>query len=391
MSSDEKEKLDLQSVLDGLGQGVLLFSSDGKLKLENLAARTILGTDLAVLREKGWSAASVLFNAKQNSPDDTIDAVRTRALKSERPVRFHTYRSGAYIPCYAAAVQGENGEVYTMITLEISDWSALTGEIDRFQHEMREAIDATQGHVDLIEQSMKVLKPKDTIDVLKRRIGGFTRLIAIHMHRVGRFMEMLPRLQAIRTGVVAEEVRQGRRKLTLDNFFEDFLEELDEINLLDPETADTDPRGRVKLVVPGKLMVAAHPHYVTRILRDVLRNAIMYSMKATPVKIQAQAKNQVVQIDIIDEGYGIRQKERDRVFEPFQRARQPQIIGEFGYGLSLYLCKAEVEAMNGKMWFDSEEGVGTTFSFTLPVWMDLEDSAVAASASSSSSSDSDKP
>ena len=47
---------------------------------------------------------------------------------------------------------------------------------------------------------------------------------------------------------------------------------------------------------------------------------------------------------MIDQGYGIRAKEADRVFAPFQRARQPQIIGEFGYGLSLYLAKAEVEA-----------------------------------------------
>jgi len=75
-----------------------------------------------------------------------------------------------------------------------------------------------------------------------------------------------------------------------------------------------------------------------------------------------------VQISIKDEGYGVREKERERVFAPFQRARQPQIISEFGYGLALYLCKHEVEAMNGKLWFDSEEKVGSTFSVKLPAW-----------------------
>jgi K+-sensing histidine kinase KdpD len=84
---------------------------------------------------------------------------------------------------------------------------------------------------------------------------------------------------------------------------------------------------------------------------------------------------------VIDEGYGIRAKEFERVFAQFQRARQPQIIGEFGYGLSLYLCKHEVEAMNGKIWFQSEEAVGTTFSFKLPAWR--EDSTAASSSSSS--------
>ncbi|MEZ4668710.1 MAG: ATP-binding protein [Anaerolineae bacterium] len=88
----------------------------------------------------------------------------------------------------------------------------------------------------------------------------------------------------------------------------------------------------------------------------------MYSMKATPIMIMAHTStgNVSAQIDVVDEGYGVRAKEFERVFMPFERARQPQIIGEFGYGLSLYLCKQEVEAMNGKVWFESEEGVGTT-------------------------------
>jgi signal transduction histidine kinase len=363
-------KLDLQALIDGMGQGVMFFSSDGKLITENLAARTILGTDLNLLREKGWSAAATLFNAKQNNPDETADAIRAQALKSERPIRFHIYRSGAYIPCWAAAVQGENGDVFTMITLEAPDWTAMTGEMKRFQQEMREAVDATQGHIDLIKQSMKVHKPTDTAANLSKRIGGFTRLIDLHMHRVSRFMEMMERLQDVRTGAMRENVKQARKKIALSTFVEDFLEELDEIPLLDPETEDTDPRSRLHVNIPDDLVISAAPHYTTRILRDVIRNAIMYSMKAAPVKITAQMKNLAVQIDIVDEGYGIRQKERERVFEPFQRARQPQIMGEFGYGLSLYLSKQEVEAMNGKMWFDSEEGVGTTFSFTLPKWMD---------------------
>ena len=71
---------------------------------------------------------------------------------------------------------------------------------------------------------------------------------------------------------------------------------------------------------------------------------------------------------VIDEGYGIRASDSERVFLPFTRSRQPQIMGEFGYGLSLYLCKNEVEAMNGRIWFESEEGTGTTFSIKLPGW-----------------------
>ncbi len=60
MAADRK--FDIQVVLDGLGQGVLIFSNDGRLVLDNLAARTILSTDINVIRDEGWAATEVLFN-----------------------------------------------------------------------------------------------------------------------------------------------------------------------------------------------------------------------------------------------------------------------------------------------------------------------------------------
>jgi len=100
----------------------------------------------------------------------------------------------------------------------------------------------------------------------------------------------------------------------------------------------------------------------------VLRNALMYSPPSTPIIMRATRlmPSEVVQIDIVDQGCGIRPKEAERVFAPFQRARQPQVMAEFGYGISLYLVKAELDAMGGRIWYESEEGVGTTFSIKLP-------------------------
>ena len=55
------------------------------------------------------------------------------------------------------------------------------------------------------------------------------------------------------------------------------------------------------------------------------------------------------------------------MFLPFARARQPQIIGVDGYGLSLYLARAEIEMMGGSIWFESAENHGSVFSFRLPI------------------------
>lgn len=283
--------------------------------------------------------------------------------------------------CWAAAVHGTAGDLFTMVTIESPDWSAITELMTRFRDEVLTAASATQGHTHLISQSMKSPKPGETVEQLSRRLSGFIGLISTHMHRIERLMGLFERLEEVRTGRLVETVRAERRKINLSDFIEDYLEGLDEIDLLDPETEAQDYRSRISATIPDGLYVHASPQRVTNILHDLLRNAIMYSMKATPIMIltQASTQSQSVQIDVVDEGYGIRAKEFDRVFSLFERARQPQIMGEFGYGLSLFLCKHEVEAMNGKIWFESEETVGTTFSFKLPMWR--EDSASSSSSS----------
>jgi signal transduction histidine kinase len=180
---------------------------------------------------------------------------------------------------------------------------------------------------------------------------------------------MMARLAAIRTGALRADVRDQRRRIDLAAFIEDFIEKvLDEADLLDPETDPSSCRRRIHTDVPA-LLVAAPPLHLYKVLRDVLRNALMYSMKATPIRLTAApVGSHAVQIDIADEGYGIRASEVDRIFKPFMRGRQPQILSEFGYGLSLYLCKHEIEAMGGYLWLTSEEGVGTTVHIKLLAW-----------------------
>jgi signal transduction histidine kinase len=367
----QNKGLDTQTVIDGMGQGVLIFDRLNRLVLDNRAARTFLGADYKAVRDEGWSAAAMLFNTRQHDPDQTIDSVRARALDADRPVRFYTYRAGERIPCWASAVQGQGSDVFTMITIDTPDWAALNELVTRYVTEVREAVQSTQGHAELIARTLKQSKADGT-EQLSKRLSGFVRLIDVHMHRLQQLTDMVQRLEAVRTGSLREAIRFGRRKVVLLDFVEDFMEELDERKLLDPETDAADYRSRVTLDIPYDLTVAASPSHLTPVLRDLLRNALMYSLKAAPIRLNAAAhpKDNSAQIDVVDEGYGIRAGEVEKIFMPFSRARQPQIMSEFGYGLSLYLCKHEVEAMGGRIWFTSEEGVGTTFSIKLPLWKD---------------------
>ncbi len=365
--------IDFRAMFDGLGQGVLLFDSDDHLILDNLAARSILGPNLVLVRSEGWSACAMLLDARRTEGPNANE-VRAQALRQAEPVRFHTMLGGAYTPCWASAVYGPGGKIFTMITLERPDWKALHELMNTFRSEARMAISSTRGHAELIMQLVKKRPPKMTADELGQRVFGFAEIMATHMHRLNMLMDLLHRLETIRTGELIENARKARRKIILDEYVEDFLEESVDDALVDP-SQDVEWRDRLDIQIPANLAVAASSTHLANVLRDLLRNAVLYSAKGTPITVRAMRLPQgnAIQLDMIDQGYGIRAKEADRIFAPFQRARQPQIIGEFGYGLSLYLAKAEIEAMGGRIWYESEEGVGTTFSLKLPVWQNLPD------------------
>lgn len=72
-----------------------------------------------------------------------------------------------------------------------------------------------------------------------------------------------------------------------------------------------------------------------------------------------------VMVSVIDSGHGISPEDQQRIFNKFERGEEAR--SEFGAGLGLAICKEFVEAHGGKIWVTSEKGVGSTFSFTLPV------------------------
>jgi signal transduction histidine kinase len=359
--------IDYRALIDGLGQGVLLFNAENQLMLDNLAARSILGQNLLLIRAEGWQAMAMLLDGPREG-GSTVDQLREQSLRSPNPIRFHTYFSGAYTPCWIASIYGANGAVLTMIIIEKPDWHAMTELMTTFRNEARMSLSATRGHAELVKQLLRKNEDDPAVQQITQRVFGFTEIIATHMLRLQNLMDLLHRLEIIRTGELSKRIREARRKIMLADFVEDFLEEFADESIADPDMGGGDFRDRLAIHIAEDLTVYASPDHLRAALRDILRNAACYSEPGTEIKLRAlrDITGLNTQIDIIDQGYGVREKEQERVFRPFQRARQPQIIGVDGYGLSLYLTKAELETMGGKIWFESEEGVGSTFSFKLP-------------------------
>lgn len=129
------------------------------------------------------------------------------------------------------------------------------------------------------------------------------------------------------------------------------------------------PEKKVKLVLElGKLpMMEVDPDRVMQVLRNLINNAIKFSKENGKVIIKAELRGKEIFFFVKDEGQGIKKEEQLRIFEPFFQAGGMYNRQVGGTGLGLAICKGIIESQNGKIWFESEFGKGTTFYFTVPL------------------------
>jgi two-component system phosphate regulon sensor histidine kinase PhoR len=142
-------------------------------------------------------------------------------------------------------------------------------------------------------------------------------------------------------------------------------------------------RQGVQLVndVPADLpAIRADPERVGQVLMNLIHNAVKFSRPGGTVTVSAaegrpegepddangSAMGAVV-VRVRDEGVGIPAAEIGRVFERFYKVDRARVRGKGGTGLGLAIARHIVEGHGGRIWVESEEGAGSTFSFTLPV------------------------
>jgi len=103
-----------------------------------------------------------------------------------------------------------------------------------------------------------------------------------------------------------------------------------------------------------------------QVLLNLLSNAIKYNYESGEIAIELSNNDEFLRIAIKDTGPGISEKNQQALFLPFSRIGAENTAIE-GTGIGLSLCKSIVEQLHGEIGLDSEEGVGSTFWFTLPL------------------------
>ncbi|MBF6612418.1 MAG: hypothetical protein IVW55_04750 [Chloroflexi bacterium] len=120
-------------------------------------------------------------------------------------------------------------------------------------------------------------------------------------------------------------------------------------------------------ITPSHLFVNADRHRIEEVVTNLLDNAVKYSNGSHTVKISAAASGDEALVAVHDEGMGIPAGQHAMVFERFYRATNAGANARSGFGLGLFIAREIINRHGGRIWFESSEGKGSTFYFTVPL------------------------
>jgi two-component system sensor histidine kinase KdpD len=119
---------------------------------------------------------------------------------------------------------------------------------------------------------------------------------------------------------------------------------------------------RVQVTMPERPLVDGDYSQLDQLVTNLLENAARHAPEGSTLRIDARPRNGMIEVRVSDEGIGVPDWQRERLFEPFRRGE-----GSSSSGVGLAICKAIVEAHGGRIWVERTPGGGATFAFTLPV------------------------
>ena len=123
----------------------------------------------------------------------------------------------------------------------------------------------------------------------------------------------------------------------------------------------------VTLAVPDDLLMAKmDPQLIVQVLINLTDNAIKYTPAGSSIAVSAQRSGETVRVEVADDGPGIPDAAKEKLFEMFYTAQAKRGDGRRGLGLGLSLCRSIVEAHGGQIGVRDNNPHGTVFWFTLP-------------------------
>ena len=123
----------------------------------------------------------------------------------------------------------------------------------------------------------------------------------------------------------------------------------------------------IETILSEEISVFGDEFFVSTIIRNLLTNAIKFTSHGGQVIVSAVSNNDFAEISFTDTGIGITPEHLEAIFRIDSKISKTGTDKEKGSGLGLILCKDFVEKHGGNIWVTSQLGIGSRFTFTIPI------------------------
>ncbi len=354
----EEERKKDEALLSSIGEGVLAVDVNQNIILLNSAGEQITGFLQEELSDKTVLETIGLLDKKKQvvSPEQSpITKVLADGKQSVLDEVYLKKRDGTFFPARFSVAPTRDADdkiigaivVFSDITHDLEVEQMKQELISIATHELRTPITGIKGYLDMILAGDTGEVNAETKETLQEMSGINQKLADLvdDLLNVGRIeqgrIEVKPvpmDLSQLSADIVKEMSIQAKQK-NLELIYQK------------PENLP---------------QVKADPDRTRQVLINLIGNAVKYTEKGS-VTVSLEPKEKEIVCQVKDTGLGMSKEGQAKLFTKFYRVKTDKTRAITGTGLGLWITKQIVEMMNGKIWMESEEGKGSTFSFSLPM------------------------
>ena len=345
----------LQSILGSAGEGIYGLDREGRAVFVNEAAASMTGHDQAEIL--GRSTHDLVHHHHADGRPYPVSECPVHATLQEgttRRVADEVYwrKDGTSFPVeYSATPIEEDGTVTGAVVIfrDVSERREIDRMKDEFtsvvSHELRTPLTSIRGSLGLLASG--------ALGPLPERGQRMVDIAVQNTDRLVRLINDILDIERIESGEVSMDVRPTDAAGLVQQAAE-VMQGLAE-------------RAGVRLEAAAEpAALVADPDRIVQTLTNLLSNAIKFSPQGGLVTVRARRVGADVLFEVRDTGRGIPADKLGAVFERFQQVDASDAREKGGTGLGLPICRSIVQQHGGRIWAESVEGRGSTFSFTLP-------------------------
>ena len=353
------ERNKLTTTMESIVDGVLALDFDTKVIMINSAALKMLGLKGEQVLEKklddviSMSEGNERLRAADLLPKAVLKEDTILVQKNDLSISTLLGRE-VFVNLTSSAIK-EGNEVGLGAIITLNDVSKEK-ELEEMKidfvsmaaHELRTPLTAIRGYLSVLQEETQKSMTKEQKSFLDKAFISSSQLASL--------VENLLSVSKIEKGAMKLEQEETDWKEVLEENFNNFIPLAKEKNIkFTLNNLDDLPK------------VFVDKFRVGEVISNLIANAINYTKTGGSVTVSAEANEKEVTTHVKDTGQGIPEIAIPKLFTKFFRVSGVLEQGSKGTGLGLYISKAIVDMHKGRIWVESKIGIGSTFSFTVPL------------------------